>query len=54
MTLMGDVGGFNGAVLVFPTLIMAYLSERIYRKEIAEEIPVKDDNEIQTTPLQKY
>ena len=44
ITLMGDVGGFNGAVLVFPTIIMAYLSERMYHKEIAGEIPVKDDD----------
>ena len=26
ITLMGDVGGFNEAVLIFPTIIMAYLS----------------------------
>ena len=46
MTMLGDVGGFNEAVIIFPSIIMAYFSERMYRKDIAGEIPVKDDEDI--------
>ena len=46
MTMLGDVGGFNEAVIIFPSIIVAYFSERMYRKEIAGEIPVKDDEDI--------
>ena len=42
MTLIGDVGGFNGAVIVFPTLLLSVFSERMYRKAIAEDMPHKD------------
>ena len=41
MTLIGDVGGFNGAIVVFPTILLAGFSERMYRKAIAEDMPFK-------------
>ena len=42
MTLVGDVGGFNGAVIVFPAVLLSFFSERMYHKAIAEDMPVKD------------
>ena len=29
-TLIGDVGGFNGAIIILPTFIMSIYSERMY------------------------
>ena len=43
MTLVGDVGGFNGAVIVFPAVLLSFLTEKMYHKAIAEDIPVKDE-----------
>ena len=29
-SLIGDVGGFNGAIVIVPTFLMAIYSERMY------------------------
>ena len=41
MTLVGDVGGFNGAVIVFPAVLLSFFSERMFHKAIAEDMPMK-------------
>ena len=41
MILLGDVGGFGGAILMFPTIFLSFISERMYRKAIAEDMPIK-------------
>ena len=33
-TLIGDVGGFNGAIIILPTFLMAIYSERMYQGSI--------------------
>ena len=33
-TLIGDVGGFNGAIIILPTFVMAIYSERMYKGSI--------------------
>ena len=33
-TLIGDVGGFNGAIVILPTFLMAMYSERMYQGSI--------------------
>ena len=33
-TLIGDIGGFNGAIVILPTLLMAMYSERMYQGSI--------------------
>ena len=30
-TLLGDVGGFNGAIIIFPAYIMSFYSSRMYQ-----------------------
>ena len=41
MTLLGDIGGFNSAILVFPVFLMAWYSERMYQSSVYQELPVK-------------
>ena len=33
-TLIGDVGGFNGAIIILPTFVMAIYSKRMYKGSI--------------------
>ena len=33
-TLLGDVGGFNGAIIILPTFLMAIYNERMYQGSI--------------------
>ena len=44
MTLIGDIGGFNSAILVFPVFLMAWYSERMYQSSVYQELPVKKKN----------
>ena len=39
--LIGDVGGFNGAIIILPTFLMAIYSERMYQGSLQEEIPAR-------------
>ena len=37
--MLGDVGGFNGAILILPAYLMNKYSERKYLASIGKEIP---------------
>ena len=41
MMMVGDIGGFNSAVIVVPTLFMSYYSSLMYQYEVTSEIPIK-------------
>ena len=41
LILLGDLGGFNGAIMIFPVFIMSFYSERMYKKAIAGELPTR-------------
>ena len=41
MMMVGDIGGFNGAVIVIPTLFMSYYNSLMYQYEVTSEIPIK-------------
>ena len=41
MTLIGDVGGFNAAIILLPAYVMSYYSARMYEESISQEIPVR-------------
>ena len=41
MTLVGDVGGFNGAAIIFPLYFLSFFSEMMFKKAVAEDMPVK-------------
>ena len=45
MTLIGDIGGFNSAILIFPVFLMAWYSERMYQSSVYQELPVKKKNQ---------
>ena len=40
-TVLGDVGGFNGAIVIFPAYIMSYYSQQMYNKSVAAETPIR-------------
>ena len=40
-TMIGDVGGFNGAIIILPAYIMSFYSERMFRSTLAKEVPVR-------------
>ena len=39
--LIGDVGGFNAAIIILPTYVMAFYNKRMYEGSISEEIPAR-------------
>ena len=39
--LLGDVGGFNGAIITLPVIIMSTYSARMYEQSIASELPAR-------------
>ena len=41
MTLIGDVGGFNSAIILLPSFIMTFYSNRKYNESIQKEIPIR-------------
>ena len=41
MTLIGDVGGFNSAIILFPTFIMSFFSSRIFDSSVYSDMPKK-------------
>ena len=41
MMMVGDIGGFNGAVIVVPSLFMSYYSSIMYQYEVTSQIPIK-------------
>ena len=40
-SLIGDVGGFNGAIVILPTLVITIYSEKMYKGDITEQIPTR-------------
>ena len=48
-TLLGDVGGFNGAIIIFPLLLMSRYSGSMYNAAIKSEIPIRKSQK--KTPL---
>ena len=39
--MLSDIGGFNDAIYLVISLVMANLSEKAYRANIAQEVPVR-------------
>ena len=59
-SLIGDVGGFNGAIVILPTFLMAIYSERMYQGSIQSEILARKSKKskrsktyIERSPLQE-
>jgi len=40
-SLISDAGGFNGAIVIFPSLFMAIYSGRMFNSSLLEEVPVR-------------
>ena len=41
MTLIGDVGGFNSAVFIFPAFLLSWYNKKMFTASLYEELPVK-------------
>ena len=39
--MLGDIGGFNGAIIIFPSYLMSWYAKRMFNASIYEEMPVK-------------
>ena len=39
--LLGDIGGFNGAIMILPAYLMSLYTDRMFRKSIAAETPIR-------------
>ena len=45
MTLIGDLGGFNGAIMLIPTLMMSIYSKTMFESSLEQETPVRRAND---------
>ena len=43
-SLLGDVGGFNGAIIIFPSYLMSWYAARKFNASIYEDMPIKKPN----------
>ena len=52
MTLIGDIGGFNSAIILLPSFIMSIYSSHVYKRYIQMEIPIrKKTKSLKSSPL---
>ena len=42
-TMIGDIGGFNGAIIILPSFLLAQYSGAMYTSAIQEEIPSRKE-----------
>ena len=50
-TMIGDIGGFNGAIIILPSFILAQYSGRMFSSSIQEEIPVSKKSKKKGPPF---
>ena len=41
MTLISDIGGFNGAVFLFPAFLLSWYNKKMLMASLYEELPLK-------------
>ena len=41
MTMLGDLGGFNSIVYLFPSFLMGYFSQLVFKWTVANSYPIK-------------
>ena len=39
--LLGDVGGFNAAIMILPAYLMSFYSEKMYQQAVAGQTPIR-------------
>ncbi len=39
--LLGDVGGFNGAIMILPAYLMSFYSEKMDNQAVAGQTPIR-------------
>ena len=44
-TMISDVGGFQGAIIIFPAFIMSFYSERMFKSSILTQVPIKKNKQ---------
>ena len=45
LALLGDVGGFNDGIIIFPTLFLTYYSQIVFQSAISKEFLTKSKKE---------
>ena len=50
-TMIGDIGGFNGAIIILPSFILAQYSGRMFSSSIQEEIQVSKKSKKKGPPF---
>ena len=43
-TMVSDIGGFYGAIVIIPTLFVQFYSSRMFNMSLQEELPVRRTN----------
>lgn len=41
MTLIGDIGGFQGAIIILPTFLLSFYAPKMFEAQLLSEMPVK-------------
>ena len=39
--LLGDFGGFNGAIIMLPTVLVSFYTQRMFNAAVARDTPVR-------------
>ena len=39
--MLGDIGGFNSAIIILPTYVIKLYSEKMFNDSLSEQIPVR-------------
>ena len=40
-TLLGDIGGFNGAITIFPSYLLSWYAAKMFNTSIYKDMPIK-------------
>ena len=45
MELLGDIGGFNSAIIIFPSFFLSFYSSLMFHQTVGEELPTRKTNQ---------
>ena len=41
MTLIGDIGGFQGAIIILPAFLLSFYTPKMFEAQLLSEMPIK-------------
>ena len=53
MTLIGDVGGFNGAIAIFPVVFLSFYSATMYQSDVFSKTSDKKARKNEPLPAEE-